>query len=71
MLAFMVAWAPLVRSQVSVEIEMDQKFFLPHESLVVKVRVTNFSGQALVLGDKANWLTFHVEGQNNRIVASM
>ena len=71
MLAFMVAWAPLVRSQVSVEIEMDQKFFLPHESLVVKVLVTNFSGQALVLGDKANWLTFHVEGQNNRIVASM
>ena len=45
---------------ISVEVVTDQDYFLPHESLMVKVRITNFSGQTLVLGKDDDWLTFAI-----------
>jgi hypothetical protein len=50
-------------AQVSVEILLDQQQFLRDESLPVKVRVTNRSGQTLKLGGEPDWLTFTVDGQ--------
>lgn len=48
--------------QVTVEVVLDQKQFLRDEAVLVKVRVTNRSGQTLRLGDDAEWLSFNVEG---------
>jgi hypothetical protein len=56
---------------VTVEVVFDQDYFLPHETLVAKVRITNFSGQALELGKDDDWLTFMIEGRNNRVVPKL
>jgi hypothetical protein len=56
---------------VSVEVTMDQDYFLPHETLIAKVRITNFSGQTLALGKDEDWLNFSMEGRNNAIVGRL
>ena len=50
-----------VSAQVTVELTPEQEQFLPAESLVVAVRITNRSGQNLRLGQGEDWLTFSVE----------
>jgi hypothetical protein len=57
-----------VSAQVTVEVVLEQAQFLPSESLPVAVRITNRSGQALRLGEEADWLTFLVEGEEGLIV---
>ncbi|MBI2946902.1 MAG: hypothetical protein HYY23_04595 [Verrucomicrobia bacterium] len=56
---------------VSVELSMDQQYFLPGESLIVKVRVTNYSGQTLNLGKEDDWLTFTIEGRKDSVVSRL
>ena len=56
------------RAQVTIELLLDQSQFLRDESVPVKVRVVNRSGQTLTLGDDPNWLTFHVANRNGRPV---
>lgn len=69
MLAFGLACLGAALGQgVSVEVVMDQEYFLPHEELLVKVRITNFSGQTLQLGQDDDWLSFAVEGRNNLVI---
>ncbi len=51
-------------AQVSVEVLMDQEQFLRDESLPLKVRINNLSGQTLLLGQDTDWLTFQVLNQN-------
>src|SRR5438876_2429594 len=63
-----VAWST---AQVSVELVLDQEQFLLDESLPVKVRITNRSGQTLKLGEEADWLSFSVEGREAQIVAPL
>ena len=48
--------------QLAVEVVVDRDQFLRDESLPVKVRVTNRSGQPLRLGADNEWLSFSVEG---------
>jgi len=55
-------------AQVSVEIVFPQDQFLPGESLVAAVRITNRSGQKLHLGATEDWLTFGVESRNGNVV---
>jgi hypothetical protein len=55
-------------AQVTVEVVLDQGQFLPNEALPVKVRVTNFSGQTLQLGEREDWLRFSIEAQDGFIV---
>ena len=55
-------------AQVAVEVTMEQREFLPSESVPAAVRITNRSGQPLHLGDDANWLTFNVESADGFIV---
>ncbi len=60
------AWLLASRSsaQVTVEIATDQDQFLPGESMVVGVRITNFSGQTLHFGKTTNWVSFVVKGED-------
>src|SRR6478609_474273 len=52
-----------VWAQVSVELAMEQEFFLVGETIPVAVRITNRSGQTLHLGKEVDWLTFAVESR--------
>ena len=63
-----IAFAPCVSAQVSVDLALDQDQFLPGESLVVGVRITNFSGQTLHLGNDSDWLHITLEGRDNYVV---
>lgn len=49
-------------AEVNVEILLDQEQYLRSESLPLHVRISNFSGQTLLLGTTPDWLTFAVEG---------
>src|SRR6266478_2317468 len=67
---FAASLAP-ARAQVSVEITLPQDQFLPAETLVAAVRITNRSGQRLHLGAEEDWLAFGVESRNGSIVAKL
>jgi hypothetical protein len=59
-------------AQVSVEVNLPQNNFLPGESLVAAVRITNRSGQKLKLGADQDWLRFDVESRDGgSVVAKM
>jgi len=58
-------------AQISVEIVLDQDQYLRDESLPVKVRVTNHSGQALQLGKDNDWLAFAVESLEGAVVSKL
>lgn len=64
MLALTLVGALRLQAQVSVELVLDQNQFLRDESLPIKVRITNRSGQALHLGQDADWLTFNIQGRD-------
>lgn len=53
---------------VQIEVIADQKTFLPSESMVVGVRISNLSGQSLRLGLDNDWVTFTVQGQQQKSV---
>jgi len=59
---------PRARAQVTVEIVLDEDQFLPHESLRVGVRITNFSGQSLRFGTGNDWVRFIVERSDGNLV---
>jgi hypothetical protein len=64
-LAFLAAALPRLLGQgVSVEVALDQEQFLPGETLVVRVRISNFTGQPLELGKDDTWLSFSVENSH-------
>ena len=56
-------------AQVTAEVVMEQEHFLIGETIPVAVRITNRSGQALHLGEEANWLTFSLEAKDHSIVS--
>jgi hypothetical protein len=65
LLTALAAWTALASSAfgqaVSVQVVLDHEQFLPGEALVVKVRISNDSGQLLRLGQSDEWLTLSVE----------
>src|SRR6266851_444329 len=58
-------------AQVSVEVVLEQDQFLRDESLPVKVRITNRSGQTLNLGKEADWLRFTLESRDGGAVSRL
>jgi hypothetical protein len=56
---------------VSVDVILDQEHYLPHEPLIAKVRITNFSGQPLKFGTDDEWLSFSIEGPKGLIVTRL
>jgi len=65
------AFVPVLAAQVSVEVVLEQEQFLPSESIVVAVRITNFSGQTLHLGKEEDWLRFNVEARDGYVVSKL
>ncbi len=66
-----VAWCALAlvgRAQVNVELAFDQEYFLRGESVPVRVKIGNFSGQTVLLGESADWITFTVTGTDGRTI---
>jgi hypothetical protein len=53
---------------VTVDVVLEQEQFLPHEGIIASVRITNFSGQTLHLGQNEEWLRIAVEGADGFVV---
>ena len=68
-----ILWASVAgaTAQVSVEVLLDQEQFLRDESLPVKVRISNRSGQTLKLGQDAGWLTFSIQRRDGYVVPKL
>jgi hypothetical protein len=60
---------PGALAQVSVSVAVDQDQVLIGESVRVAVRITNFSGQSLRLGEGDDWLRFLLETPQGHLVA--
>jgi hypothetical protein len=58
-------------AQVTVEVAQDQQQFLPGESLNLRVRITNLSGQVLHLGGEEDWLTFALESREGIVIPKL
>ena len=56
------------RGQVLLDVSLEQEAFLRDESLPIKVRVNNSSGQTLHLGAEPGWLSFEIEDSAGRDV---
>jgi hypothetical protein len=63
------ACAMAARAQVNVEVLFDQEQFLRSESLPLRVRISNFSGQTLRLGEELDWLAFTVSSDDGKALA--
>lgn len=68
-----ILWASVIgtTAQVSVDVLLDQEQFLRDESLPVKVRISNRSGQTLKLGQDADWLTFSIQRRSGYVVPKL
>lgn len=53
--------ALVARAQVDVKLEFDQNKFLSGEKAEIKVRIANFTGAPIRLGERADWLRFNIE----------
>ena len=70
-LALVFGPVPGLKAQVSLEVVLDQEQYLRDESLPVKVRITNLSGQTLRLGKEEDWLTFTIESRDGFVVRKL
>jgi hypothetical protein len=61
--------ASLAHGQISVDLVLDQEQYLRDESLVVRVQISNRSGQKIELGKDAGWLTFSIESLDGGLVS--
>jgi hypothetical protein len=53
-------------AQVNVEVVLDQEQFLRSESLPLRIRISNFSGQTLKMAEQPDWLVFHIDDDESR-----
>lgn len=56
---------------VSIELVLDESYFLPGEELPVGVRISNLSGRPLTFGTTTNWLTFLIESRKGDVVTRL
>ena len=68
-LALLACSAATALAQVNVEVVFDQEQFLRSESVPLRVRISNFSGQTLRLGTEPDWLNFTVAGEDGKALA--
>jgi hypothetical protein len=66
-----LAAAFAAHAQVTAELVFDQDQFLRSESVPVRLRISNFSGQPLRLGEDKNWLIFNVTSEDGKSVAKL
>jgi hypothetical protein len=55
-------------AQIRVDLVLEQNQFLPGEAIPVAVRITNFSGLTLQMGQSSNWLRFLVETKDGYLM---
>jgi hypothetical protein len=67
----LMASALAAAAQIAVEVTIEQEQFLREESVPIKVRITNRSGQALRLGADNEWLTFSIESLDGYVVTKI
>ena len=67
--AFCFGAIAAAKGQVSVELLLNQQQFLRDESLPVKVRLTNRSGQPIKIGNETDWLGFTIEQRDGIVVS--
>lgn len=60
-----------LQAQVDVKLEFEQSQFLASETAEVTLRVANFTGSPLKLGERPGWLRFSVENVNGSVVNRM
>jgi hypothetical protein len=62
LLALLCAFAPALRAQVLVRVEVPRHLFICYEPIVATVTITNMTGRDLVLADKApdHWFSFEI-----------
>ncbi|MBI5383881.1 MAG: hypothetical protein HZA90_04260 [Verrucomicrobia bacterium] len=58
-------WSP---AQVAVELLLEQEQYLRNESLPLRVRISNSSGQTLRFGAEADWLAFEIQDTEGHAV---
>lgn len=68
-LGFMPFHAPAQSTALTVDLVLDETFFLPGEELPVGVRISNLSGRPVTFGKTNNWLSFFVESKRGEVVA--
>jgi hypothetical protein len=69
-LAALFCLAALVaHAQISVELLLDQDQYLRDESLPIKARITNRSGQPVELAKEDDWLRFTIEERERKVVS--
>lgn len=56
------------RAQIELRLATEREFFLPGEELDVAVKVANFSGGPLTLGEQPDWIRFTVERSDSGVV---
>lgn len=69
-LGCLLATLSAVGQGMSLSVSLDQEHYLPGESLVAKVRITNFTGQNVELGLDDAWLRIIVEDSRKLAVPS-
>jgi len=65
----LLAWTAV--AQVDLDLVMDRQIFLPSEDIEVGVRIANFSGDPLKLGEDPRWLQFQVEELRGRVASKL
>lgn len=56
-----------VMAQVDLDLTMERQIFLPSEDTEVAVRISNFTGEPLTLGQDPRWIHFTVEDLRGRV----
>ena len=56
------------RAQVEIQLEFDQNQFLPHEKTELILRMINYTGEPLRLGEQPGWIRFSVENIDGTVV---
>lgn len=67
----LLACAVAARAQVNVEIALDDDQYLRGEPVTLRVKISNFSGQTLRLGDDPDWLAFLVTGDDGKALRAL
>ena len=73
-ITWLAAWLSLalpLAAQVTVEVEFEDHQFVANSEVYAAVRITNFSGRTLSLGQGQDWLELAVEADEGRIVARL
>ena len=59
----LATFAAGAQAQVKMTVELGKNRYLPRESLLVELKIVNFSGQTLVFGEDDHWLQFRIQSE--------